>query len=329
MYESLESNQAAEIEMFNSEEEHLIPSDIDYGAIGGLSDEVRSILIRDRPRSLGAAKRIEGVTPMTLLVLMHAIAKKTSSPTRQPRSPPASSTTFPLLRLSTSSPSPTTASPPSTASQRGLHSAPAKSAEWTLDPHASALDIPLDSSEPRAEVAPVVESMRRRPPRHPRAPQPSRSSRPQSGPLPSSPEEVRALLLGVLQKTDDTRLERVLKQLQIGDDSVLISKAFIKFAIAELEDETSSTWEDTWDVASLQLDFEAVSADARGGSWQKAVDICILHRLLEWSPSELDRRRCGLFNDSSLASSGGQPSLPALTKLARLAAATDFRSTLR
>ena len=56
LYEDHDARQAAEIEVFNSEEEVLIPTDIDYHAISSLSDEVRHILIRDKPRSLVSLK---------------------------------------------------------------------------------------------------------------------------------------------------------------------------------------------------------------------------------------------------------------------------------
>jgi tRNA U34 5-carboxymethylaminomethyl modifying enzyme MnmG/GidA len=52
LYEDYDALQAAEIAVFNSEEEYLIPADIDFNSVGGLSDEVKAILTRDRPRSL-------------------------------------------------------------------------------------------------------------------------------------------------------------------------------------------------------------------------------------------------------------------------------------
>lgn len=254
---------------------------------------------------------------------MTAISQKQAAQATNSPNLPFRSSASAISRPSLLSSSPPSTSSSSRPAQRAFHSSPARPVDWSLDPHASALDIPFGAYEPKEEIRPVKVPIRKRPaPRKP-CPQPKQPTTTSLAPdsLPTSPEEIRALLLGVLQQADDTRLEGVLKQLQIGDESALISRAFMKAAIAELEDETSAAWETTWDAASLQLDFEAVSADARGGSWQASVDICILHRLLEWSPGELARRR----QAPSSSSSSGQPSIPALTKLARLAAATDFR----
>ncbi|MGH7858993.1 MAG: FAD-dependent oxidoreductase, partial [Candidatus Binatia bacterium] len=50
-------------------EEVRLPSDLDYAAIRGLSHEVREKLAAIRPRSLGQAGRISGVTPAALSLL--------------------------------------------------------------------------------------------------------------------------------------------------------------------------------------------------------------------------------------------------------------------
>jgi tRNA uridine 5-carboxymethylaminomethyl modification enzyme len=44
----------------------LIPADLDYATVPGLSSEVREKLIRVRPHSLGQAGRIQGVTPAAI-----------------------------------------------------------------------------------------------------------------------------------------------------------------------------------------------------------------------------------------------------------------------
>jgi tRNA uridine 5-carboxymethylaminomethyl modification enzyme len=51
-------------------EDHLLPEDLDYDAMPGLSREVREKLGRLRPRSLGQASRIPGVTPAAISILM-------------------------------------------------------------------------------------------------------------------------------------------------------------------------------------------------------------------------------------------------------------------
>jgi tRNA uridine 5-carboxymethylaminomethyl modification enzyme len=53
--------------------EHLrLPSDLDYGSVHALSFEVRQILTKHRPETLGQASRVSGVTPAALsLLLVH------------------------------------------------------------------------------------------------------------------------------------------------------------------------------------------------------------------------------------------------------------------
>jgi tRNA uridine 5-carboxymethylaminomethyl modification enzyme len=62
--------QAADVEAFRRDEALRLPADLDYGAIGGLSNEVRSKLSAVRPLTLGQAARIEGVTPGALTALL-------------------------------------------------------------------------------------------------------------------------------------------------------------------------------------------------------------------------------------------------------------------
>ncbi|MDP2245177.1 tRNA uridine-5-carboxymethylaminomethyl(34) synthesis enzyme MnmG [Pseudomonas sp.] len=62
--------QAADVEAFRRDEALRLPADLDYGAIGGLSNEVRSKLTAVRPLTLGQAARIEGVTPGALTALL-------------------------------------------------------------------------------------------------------------------------------------------------------------------------------------------------------------------------------------------------------------------
>ncbi|MBX3476712.1 MAG: tRNA uridine-5-carboxymethylaminomethyl(34) synthesis enzyme MnmG [Brevundimonas sp.] len=62
--------QAADIAALSREEDLILPGDIDYAAIAGLSHELREKLIMIRPRTLGQANRIEGMTPGALTALM-------------------------------------------------------------------------------------------------------------------------------------------------------------------------------------------------------------------------------------------------------------------
>ena len=52
-----------------------VPSDLDFASLAGLSREVKEKLARVRPRSIGQASRIPGVTPAAVSILIvHAKA---------------------------------------------------------------------------------------------------------------------------------------------------------------------------------------------------------------------------------------------------------------
>jgi tRNA uridine 5-carboxymethylaminomethyl modification enzyme len=64
--------QEADIVAFRREESRVLPADLDYGAVTGLSAEATQKLDSIRPATLGQAARIDGVTPAALtLVLAH------------------------------------------------------------------------------------------------------------------------------------------------------------------------------------------------------------------------------------------------------------------
>ena len=52
-----------------------IPNGIDYDSFSGLSNEVKSKLKLIRPKTLGQALRIDGVTPAAAIILLGAIKK--------------------------------------------------------------------------------------------------------------------------------------------------------------------------------------------------------------------------------------------------------------
>ena len=58
------------MEAFRREEALVLPPDLDYAAVGGLSHECREKLMAARPATLGQAGRIEGVTPGALTALL-------------------------------------------------------------------------------------------------------------------------------------------------------------------------------------------------------------------------------------------------------------------
>jgi tRNA uridine 5-carboxymethylaminomethyl modification enzyme len=69
-YEVYLSRQAADVESYRRDEGLVLPEDIDYGALSGLSNEVRHKLQIHRPRTVGQAARIDGITPAALTLLV-------------------------------------------------------------------------------------------------------------------------------------------------------------------------------------------------------------------------------------------------------------------
>ena len=69
-YEGYLQRQEREVKRFQHLERILIPRDLDYDGVPGLSYEVRQLLREIRPRSLGQASRISGVTPAAISALM-------------------------------------------------------------------------------------------------------------------------------------------------------------------------------------------------------------------------------------------------------------------
>ena len=69
-YEVYLSRQAADIAAYRRDETLDLPIDLDYGQLRGLSNEVRQKLESARPRTIGQAGRIDGVTPAALTLLL-------------------------------------------------------------------------------------------------------------------------------------------------------------------------------------------------------------------------------------------------------------------
>ena len=65
-YEGYVAIQRQEVARLNRLQASLLPGDLDYACVAGLSSEVRLKLARARPATLGEAARIPGVTPAAL-----------------------------------------------------------------------------------------------------------------------------------------------------------------------------------------------------------------------------------------------------------------------
>jgi tRNA uridine 5-carboxymethylaminomethyl modification enzyme len=67
--------QMADVAAFRRDEALLLPDDLDYAGLPGLSNEVKARLAQARPRSLGQTARLEGITPAALTILASQVRK--------------------------------------------------------------------------------------------------------------------------------------------------------------------------------------------------------------------------------------------------------------
>ena len=65
-YDVYLSRQAADIAAYRRDESFALPDDLDYAALPGLSNEVKQKLAAHKPRTIGHAGKIDGVTPAAL-----------------------------------------------------------------------------------------------------------------------------------------------------------------------------------------------------------------------------------------------------------------------
>lgn len=76
MYAGYIERQKDDVEALRREEALALPGDLDYGAVGGLTNEVRAKLEMIRPSTLGQAGRIEGITPGALTALLAYVRRR-------------------------------------------------------------------------------------------------------------------------------------------------------------------------------------------------------------------------------------------------------------
>jgi tRNA uridine 5-carboxymethylaminomethyl modification enzyme len=78
-YAGYMDRQEADVLAFRRDESRALPASLDYGAVIGLSNEVRQKLERIRPATLGQAARIEGVTSAAITLVLAHVKSATSA----------------------------------------------------------------------------------------------------------------------------------------------------------------------------------------------------------------------------------------------------------
>src|SRR6056297_1154234 len=69
-YANYIARQARDVDTLRRDEAHAIPLDFDFGAIQGLSNELKTKLVTARPQDLAQAARIDGMTPAALTLIL-------------------------------------------------------------------------------------------------------------------------------------------------------------------------------------------------------------------------------------------------------------------
>ncbi len=75
-YKGYMKKQKADILAFKRDESLKIPSDINYDSFSGLSNEVKSKFKQIRPKTMGQALRIDGITPAAVFILLSHLKRK-------------------------------------------------------------------------------------------------------------------------------------------------------------------------------------------------------------------------------------------------------------
>jgi tRNA uridine 5-carboxymethylaminomethyl modification enzyme len=75
-YEVYLSRQAADIAAYRRDEGLELPESLDYAQLRGLSNEVRQKLAATRPRTIGQAARMDGITPAALTLLVAHLKRR-------------------------------------------------------------------------------------------------------------------------------------------------------------------------------------------------------------------------------------------------------------
>ncbi len=76
VYDVYLSRQASDVETYRRDESFALPDELDYATLPGLSNEARQKLSQHRPRTIGQAGRIDGITPAALTLVAAHLRRK-------------------------------------------------------------------------------------------------------------------------------------------------------------------------------------------------------------------------------------------------------------
>ncbi len=77
LYANYIVRQQRDVEALRKDEAHEIPDGFDFASLNGLSNELRQKLLTIRPKTLGQAGRVEGMTPAALTLILAKIKQST------------------------------------------------------------------------------------------------------------------------------------------------------------------------------------------------------------------------------------------------------------
>ena len=75
-YSGYLKKQKADILAFKRDENLIIPNKINYDTLSGLSNEVKAKFKQIKPRTMGQALRIDGITPAAVYILLSHVKRK-------------------------------------------------------------------------------------------------------------------------------------------------------------------------------------------------------------------------------------------------------------
>jgi tRNA uridine 5-carboxymethylaminomethyl modification enzyme len=75
-YRGYLKKQKADILAFKRDENLIIPYKINYDSLSGLSNEVKAKFKQIKPRTMGQALRIDGITPAAVYILLSHVKRR-------------------------------------------------------------------------------------------------------------------------------------------------------------------------------------------------------------------------------------------------------------